>query len=99
VNSDHWSATAVCAALLSIVCMVVPTAFDIGYGGMMVPLGSAGPTFQTGFWLLFLSAVSASIMAWRTGSRWPLFAVLAVAALALFPSLMLVAACMQGNCL
>jgi len=79
--------------------MVVPTAFDIGYGGMMVPLGSAGSIFQTGFWLLFLSAIGASIMAWRTGSRWPLLAVLAVALFALFPSVMLVVACIQGNCL
>ena len=79
--------------------MVVPGALDIGYGGVMVPLGSAGGVFLIGFWLSVLLGIGASIMAWRKGSRWPLLAVMAIAALALLPSAMLLVSCMQGNCL
>lgn len=79
--------------------MVVPGALDIGYGGVMVPLGSAVSVFQIGFWLSVLLGIIASIMAWRNGSRWPLLAVIAIAALALLPSAMLLVSCMQGTCL
>jgi hypothetical protein len=78
---------------------IVASLIELHYGGLMIFVGSAGTTL----WLAALASaalfVIGAIAGWRSGNRWLIGAGGLLLALPIAPSLLLLAACAQGNCI
>jgi hypothetical protein len=87
------------ATLVGLCSMILPTLFDVGYGGLLVPVGSAGSFFMLLFWASFGASFIASFLAWRRGEKWPLPITAILFTTLILPTASLIGACLSGNCL
>ena len=65
----------------------------------MVPVGSAGQFWQWTFWLSFAASVVSAILARRRNEKWPFVITIVLYSVLLIPTIVLLAACLSGNCL
>ena len=95
----YWDVLAFASGATPLLLAIIASLLDLHYGGMMIFVGSAG----TILWLAALASVGlfgiGAIAGWRSGNRWLIGAGGLFLALPIAPSLLLLAACSQGNCL
>jgi len=95
----HWDVLAFAAGAIPIFLAIIASAAGIDSGGMMIFAGSAG----TELWLASLLCAAVffigAVAGWRFGNRRLIAAGGLLLALCAAPSLLLLAACLNGNCI
>jgi hypothetical protein len=96
---QYWDVLAFAAGSVPPCLAVVASAFDIHHGGAVIFLGSAGGFFRV-FALTFAALfLIAGFMGWRSGNRGLILLGGLLLVLSAAPSLLLLAACVSGNCI
>lgn len=95
----YWDVLAFVAGAMPIALTLFASIAGLHYGGVMIFAGSAG----SGLWLVSLLCVAVflvgAIAGWRSGNHWLIVSGGLLLALCAAPSLLLLAACLNGNCI
>ncbi|MGN6691701.1 MAG: hypothetical protein ACTHJU_12235 [Sphingopyxis sp.] len=95
----YWDVMALVAGAIPIFLALAASAIGLHYGGFMIFAGSAGSEL----WLASLLCVAifliGAVAGWRFGNRWLIASGGLLLALCAAPSLLLLAACFNGNCI
>lgn len=95
----YWDVLALAAGALPLILVILIEAFGSRGDGMMIFVGFAGSVT----WLVALACVplvgAGALMGWRTGNRILIVAGGLLLILSAAPSLLLLAACFNGNCI
>ena len=95
----YWDVLAFSAGAIPIFLAIIASAAGLNSGGMLIFAGFAG----TELWLASLLCVAVFVVGaaagWQFGSRWLIASGGVLLAICAAPSLLLLAACFNGNCI
>ena len=96
---QYWDVLAFAAGAVPVFLAIVASATKLYHGGAMIFVGSAGSEI----WLASLLCVAvfliSAVAGWRFGNHWLIASGGVLLALCAAPSLLLLAACFNGNCI
>jgi len=95
----HWDVLAFTSGAVPLFLAIVASLLELHYGGMTIFVGSAGTPLWLAALLSALLFVVGAVAGWRSGNRLLIGAGGLLLCLPLAPSLLLLAACAQGNCI
>jgi len=96
---QYWDVLAFAAGAVPIFLAIVASAAGLHHGGVMIFVGSAGSALWLASLLCIAVFLIGAVAGWRFGNRWLIASGGVLLALCAAPSLFLLAACFNGNCI